>query len=128
MIWRQVKQRMVKSEHPFLFHLKFVKMKTFFSILALKQPNSEKRIFAVYKYSRRSLKRILLPKFLSNNLSVWLFNDWLTPSQILTFSNLILHKFILVSNSNTSVSKFFYLYPNSMRLEFTSEFSSISDT
>ena len=117
-----------KSEHPFLFHLKFVKMKTFFPILALKQPNSEKRIFAAYKYSRRSLKRILLPKCLSNNLSAWLFNDWLTPSQILTFSNLVLHKFILVSNSNTSVSKFFDLCPNSMHLEFTSEFASISDT
>ena len=69
-IWRQVKQRMARVKlHLFLFHLKFVKMK-FFTILALKQPNSEKRIFAVYKYSRRLLKRTLSPKYLSNNLSL----------------------------------------------------------
>ena len=71
MIWRQVKQRMAKVKlHLFLFHFKFVRMKKFFTISALKQPNSEKRIFAVYKYSRRLLKRTLSPKFLSNNLSV----------------------------------------------------------
>ena len=71
MIWRQVKQRMARVKlQLFLFHLKFVKMKTFFTILALKQPNSEKRIFAVYKYSRRLLKKTLSPKFLSNNVSV----------------------------------------------------------
>ena len=70
MIWRQVKQRMARVKlHLFLFHLKFVKMK-FFTILALKQPNSEKRIFEVYKYSRGLLKRTLSPKFLSNNLSL----------------------------------------------------------
>ena len=44
--------------------------KVFFPILDLKQPNSEERIFAVYKYCRRLLKRTLLPKFLSNNLSL----------------------------------------------------------
>ena len=93
--------------HLFLFHLKFVKMKMFFTILALKQSNSVKRIFAVYKYSRRLLKRTLWPKFLSNNLSLWLFYDWLTFSQNLIFSNLILHNFILVSKSNSSVSKLF---------------------
>ena len=108
MIWRQVKQRMARVKlHLFLFHLKFVKMKTFFSILALKQPNSEKRIFAVYKYWRRLLKRTVSPRFLNNNLSVWISYDWLTPSQILIFSNLILHNFILVSKSNSSVSKLF---------------------
>ena len=41
MIWRQVKQRIVRVKlHIFLFHLKFVKMKKFFTILALKQPKS----------------------------------------------------------------------------------------
>ena len=55
--------------HLFIFHHKFVKMKRFFTILALKQPNSEKRIFAniqiyLYKYTRRLLKGTLLPKFL----------------------------------------------------------------
>ena len=108
MIWRQVKQRMARVKlHLFLFHLKFVKMKKFFTILALKQPNSEKRIFAVYKYWRRLLKRTVSPRFLNNNLSVWISYDWLTPSQILIFSNLILHNFILVSKSNSSVSKLF---------------------
>ena len=108
MIWRQVKQRMARVKlQLFLFHLKFVKMKTFFTILALKQPNSEKRIFAVYKYWRRLLKRTVSPRFLNNNLSVWISYDWLTPSQILIFSNLILHNFILVSKSNSSVSKLF---------------------
>ena len=108
MIWKQVKKRIARVKlNLFLFHLKFVKMKTFFTILALKQPNSEKRIFAVYKYSRKLLKRTLSPKCLSNNLSVWLFYDWLTPFQILIFSNLILHNFIFVSKSNSSVSKLF---------------------
>ena len=54
--------------HIFLFHLKFVKVKKFFTILALKQPNPEERIFAVYKYSRRLLKMTLSPKFLTHNL------------------------------------------------------------
>ena len=108
MIWRQVKQRMARVKlHLFLFHLKFLKMKKFFTILALKQPKSEKRIFVVYKYLRRLLKRTLSPKFLSDNLSVWLFYYWPTPSQILIFSNLVLHSFILVSESNSSVSKLF---------------------
>ena len=54
MTWRQVKQRMARMKlHLFLFHLKFVKRKKVFTILALKQPNSEKRIFAAYKYSKR---------------------------------------------------------------------------
>ena len=35
------------------------------------------------------------------------FYDWLTPSQILIFSNLILHNFKLVSKSNSSVFKLF---------------------
>ena len=71
MICRQVKQRIARVKlHIFLFHLKFAKMKIFFTILALKQPNSEKRIFAVYKYSRRLLKMTLSPKFLSNYLSL----------------------------------------------------------
>ena len=71
MIWRQLKQRMARVKlHIFLFHLKFVKMKTFFAILALKQPNSEKRIFAVYKYSRRLLNSALSPKFVMTFL--WL--------------------------------------------------------
>ena len=39
-----------KSKTTYIFfHLKFVKMKKFFTILSLKQPNSEERIFAVYK-------------------------------------------------------------------------------
>ena len=104
MIWRQVKQVARVKLHLFLFHLKFVKLKKFFTILALKQPNSEKRIFAVYKYLRRFLKRILSLKFLSN-LLVWLFNGWLTPSQILIFSYIILHNFILLLNSNSFISK-----------------------
>ena len=44
-------------------HLKFVKMKKFFTTFCLKQPNSEESIFIVYKYSRRLLTRILSPKF-----------------------------------------------------------------
>ena len=57
-----------KPTYIFFFHLKFVKMKKLFAIRSLKQPNLEKRIFAVYKYSRRLLTRAFLPKFLSNNL------------------------------------------------------------
>ena len=82
-------------------------MKKFFTILALTQMNSEERIFAVYKYLRRLLKGTLLPKFLSNNLSLGHFYDWLAPSQILIFSNFISHNFILVLKSNFSVSKLF---------------------
>ena len=111
MIWRQVKQRMASVKLLlFPFHLKFVKIKTFFTILALKLPNSEKRIFAVYKYSRRLLKRTLSPKFLSNNLSLRLFYEWLTPCQILIFSNLKVHnwfqKVILLFLSYLSLSEF----------------------
>ena len=79
----------------------------FFTVLALKQPNSEERIFAVYKCSTRLLKKTLSTQFLSNNLLLQLFYDWLAPSQILIFSNVILHNFILVSKSNSSVSKLF---------------------
>ena len=108
MTWRQLKQRMARGKlHLSLFHLKFVKMKKFFIILALKRPNSEERIFAVYKYWRRLLKRTVSPRFLNNNLSVWISYDWLTPSQILIFSNLILHNFILVLKSHSFVSKLF---------------------
>ena len=111
MIWRQVKQRMASVKLLlFPFHLKFVKIKTFFTILALKLPNSEKRIFAVYKYSRRLLKRTISPKFLSNNLSLRLFYEWLTPCQILIFSNLKVHnwfqKVILLFLSYLSLSEF----------------------
>ena len=100
-----------KSETTFIsFYLKFVKMKRFFTIIALRQPSSEKRIFAVYKYSRRLLKRALSPKFFSNNLSVWLFYEWLTPSRILIFSNLKLHnwfqKVILLLLSYLPLSEF----------------------
>ena len=52
-----------KSKTAIFFLLKFVKMKKFFIILSLKQPNSEERIFAVYKYSKRLLTRTLSPKF-----------------------------------------------------------------
>ena len=90
----------------FFFILNLWKLKSFYHF-SLKQPSSEKRIFAVYKYSRRLLKRTLLLKFLNNNLSFWLFYDWLAPSQILIFSNLILHNFTLVSKSNSSDSKLF---------------------
>ena len=96
-----------KTTYIYFFYLKFVKMKKFFAILALKQPNSENRILAVCKYSRRLLKRTLLPKFLCNDLSLWLFYDWFTSTQILIFSNLVLHNFILVSKSNFSASKLF---------------------
>ena len=100
-----------KRETTFIsFYLKFVKMKRFFTIIALRQPSSEKRIFAVYKYSRRLLKRALSPKFFSNNLLVWLFYEWLTPSQILIFSNLKLHnwfqKVILLLLSYLPLSEF----------------------
>ena len=37
-IWRQVKQRMARVK--IYIYLKFVKTKKFFTILALKQPNS----------------------------------------------------------------------------------------
>ena len=92
--------------HKF-FHLKFVKMINLFIFLALKQPNSEEYIFAVYKHSWSLLKRTLSLKFLSNNLSLWLFLWLASPSQILIILNLILHNFILVSKSNSPVSKLF---------------------
>ena len=51
MIWTQVKQRMERVKlHTYIFlNFKFVKMKKIFTILALKQTNSEERIFALYK-------------------------------------------------------------------------------
>ena len=59
-----------KATYICFFHLKFVKMKKIFSIVALKQPNSEGRIFVLYKYLRRLLTRTVSPKFLSDNLSL----------------------------------------------------------
>ena len=59
-----------KSETIYFFHLKFVKMKKIFTILAPKQPSSEETIFALYKYSRRLLARTISPKCLSKNLSL----------------------------------------------------------
>ena len=39
-----------KTTYIYIFlNFKFVKMKKIFTILALKQPNSEERIFALYK-------------------------------------------------------------------------------
>ena len=61
------------------FHLKIVKIKKVFMILALKQPNSEERISTLSKYSRRLLTRTISPKFLNNNLLLWLSYDWLLP-------------------------------------------------
>ena len=52
-------------------------MEILFTFLALKKPNSEEYIFAVYKY-RLSLLTLSL-KFLSNNLSLWHFYDRLLP-------------------------------------------------
>ena len=65
MIWSPVKQRKATVKLQI-----FLKMKKVFTILALKEPNSEERIFTVYKYSRRSLTRTLSPKVLSNNRSL----------------------------------------------------------
>ena len=59
-----------KTTDIYFFHLKFVKMKKIFTILALTQSNSEGSIFALYKYSRRLLTRTVSPKFLSNDLSL----------------------------------------------------------
>ena len=68
-----------KTTYIYFFHLEFVKIKRIFIILPLKQLNSEERIFALYKYSRRLLTKTVSPKFLSNNLSLWLSYDWLLP-------------------------------------------------
>ena len=89
------------------FILNLWKLKNLFTFLALKQPNSEESIFAVDKYLWSLLKRTLSLRFLSNNLSLWLFLWLATPSQILIILNLILHNFILVSKSNSLVSKLF---------------------
>ena len=66
----KIKNGKSKTTYIYCFHLKFVKMKNVFTILALKQPNSEERIFALYKYLRRLLTRTVSPKYLSNNLSL----------------------------------------------------------
>ena len=66
----KIKKGKGKTTYFFLFHLIFVKMKKFFTILALKQPNSLESILAVCKYSRRLLTRTLSPKVLSNDLSL----------------------------------------------------------
>ena len=106
--WRQLKQRMARSKIILIYHLKFVKMKILFTfLLALKQPNWEECIFAIYKYSWSLLKRTFSLKFLNNNLSLLLFLWLATSSQILIISNLILHNFILVSKSSSPVSKLF---------------------
>ena len=114
MIRRQVKQKMARVKLRYIyiyiyiyFHLKFVKMKKIFTVLALKQSNSDERIFALYKYSRRLLIKTVSPKFLSNNLFVMTFLWPATPSRVLIFSNLILHNVILVSKKNSSVFKLF---------------------
>ena len=52
-----------------------------------------------------------------------IFYDWFTPSQILIFSNLILHNFILVSKSNFSSSDF-----DAPGWKCANEFASMSDT
>ena len=101
----KIKQGKGKTTYFFLFHFILVKMKKFFTILDLKQPNSWESILAVCKYSRRLLTRTLSPKVLSNDLSLWLSYDCLTHSQILIFLSLILNNFMLVSKSNSSVFK-----------------------
>ena len=118
-----------KSKTAIFFLLKFVKMKKFFIILSLKQPNSEERIFAVYKYSKRLLIRTLSPKFLSNNLSLWLFYGWhlrlkLLSSRISYFTTSYwFQKVILLFLSYFSLSEF-----NAQIWKFANEFASISDT
>ena len=111
MIWRhkvsKIKNGKSKTTNIFFFILNLWKWKSFFTILSLKKQNPEERIFAVYRYSRGLLASTLSPKVLSNNLSLWLSYDGLTPAQVLIFSNLILHNFILVSKINPSVSKLF---------------------
>ena len=118
-----------KSKATIFFLLKFVKMEKFFIILSLKQPNSEERVLAVYKYSKRLLTRTLLPKFLSNNLSLWLFYSWqlrlkLLSSRISYFTTSYwFEKVILLFLSYFSLSEF-----NAQISKFANEFASISDT
>ena len=107
MTWRQLKQRMARSKTILIYHLKFVKMKILFTFLVLKQQNSEECIIAIYKYLWSLLKRTFSLKFLSNNLSLWLFLWLATSSQILIISTLILHNFISVSKNSSPVSKLF---------------------
>ena len=74
-----------------------MKIKKFFTIFALKLPNSLESILAVFKYLRRLLTRTLWPKVLNNNPLLWLLSyNLLTPSQILVSLNLRWHNFILV--------------------------------
>ena len=124
----KIKKGKGKTTYFFLFHLIFVKMKKFFTILALKQPNSLESILAVCKYSRRLLTRTLSPKVLSNDLSLWLSYDCLTHSQILIFLSLILNNFILVSKSNSSVFKIFVFEFDAPSWKCANEFAPVSDT
>ena len=52
--------------------------------LSLWKWNKNVAILAAYKYSRKLLTRALSPKILSNNLSLWLFYDWLLPLKFLS--------------------------------------------
>ena len=69
---------------------------------------------AVYKYSKRLLTRALPLKF---EAIIFRYNFLIlaTLSQILIFSNLILHNFILVSKSVFFFFEGIYLSPNLMR-------------
>ena len=55
-----------------------------YSFLSLWKWNKNVAILAAYKYSRKLLARALSPKILSNNLSLWLFYDWLLPLKFLS--------------------------------------------
>ena len=75
MIRRQVKQRMarVKLEREREREREREKereRKKFFTIVALKQPNSSESILTVYRYSGRLSTRTLSPKVLCNNISL----------------------------------------------------------
>ena len=139
MVGRQVKERMARVKlHLFLFQLKFVKMK-FFTILALKQP---KRIFAVYKYSRRFYDWTTLSLCLSLCLSL---SVCLSVSVCLCLSLSVSVSLCLSVSVSLSLSLSilklhnwlqkvillflsYLFYPNSVRLEFASDFASISNT
>ena len=73
MIRRQVKQRMarVKLEREREREReKERERKKFFTIVALKQPNSSESILTLYRYSGRLSTRTLSPKVLCNNISL----------------------------------------------------------
>ena len=77
MIRRQVKQRMTRvkleRERERKRERKREKereRKKFFTIVALKQPNSSESILTVYRYSGRLSTRTLSPKVLCNNISL----------------------------------------------------------